>query len=441
MAGFPIASFCLNPYLGSRLGQWNKKKCIIVGCLIQTTTCTLFMASYYIDDMIWFAVYSGILRIIGGIGFTLALASCYAQGADYYINHVDEIIGYLEAAFGVSVAVLPAVGAGLYDLGGFTLPFLVIGLLGYPGVMLINHWIPTEMVGKNEIINPIGGVKAIVHEELNESEEEISPGEQPSLTRSKSSRVISPHSASVSVWRLMTDRAIFFATFNIIIAIGAMCFPGPSLTNFVKEEFGASATIVGLMPPVYAFVFVVFTLFAPRLIQATSTRSISALGAILSIFITLFFVPSTMLGFPQSIVFPFIGYAITGVACALTNIPLMSVIIDRGQIIYPNESLEDINGAASAILNQAIAGGTVIGTVMSGFFVQWFGYHNGYTYYAFIVAGYCVLLFLSGEGFDIIRELWQMRKTKKSQDYMSVGDKTSTLLDKDTSVMAVPNSP
>eukprot|EP00357_Protocruzia_adherens_P004637 CAMPEP_0114999566 /NCGR_PEP_ID=MMETSP0216-20121206/16222_1 /TAXON_ID=223996 /ORGANISM="Protocruzia adherens, Strain Boccale" /LENGTH=105 /DNA_ID=CAMNT_0002364465 /DNA_START=11 /DNA_END=325 /DNA_ORIENTATION=+ len=105
MASFAMVPLFLNPFVGERLGRWNKKRCILFGMFLQTTSCLLFTFCYYITDHWSFIIYSLLLRTFGGFSILIGFNACYALGSDYYVDHVDDVVGYLEAAAGVAAAI------------------------------------------------------------------------------------------------------------------------------------------------------------------------------------------------------------------------------------------------------------------------------------------------------------------------------------------------
>lgn len=76
-----------------------------------------------------FLIISFIAQIAGGIG---AGANCTASMAilsSFETAEREEYIGYIEAANGIGLLFGPLLGAVLYTIGGYTMPFITFSLL------------------------------------------------------------------------------------------------------------------------------------------------------------------------------------------------------------------------------------------------------------------------------------------------------------------------
>ncbi|KAL5478085.1 hypothetical protein EMCRGX_G024964 [Ephydatia muelleri] len=65
--------------------------------------------------------------LVSKIGTAMFFTSSYALSTALYPKNIGLVMGLLEVAAGMGFAIGPAVGSGLYELGGFLLPFVVIG--------------------------------------------------------------------------------------------------------------------------------------------------------------------------------------------------------------------------------------------------------------------------------------------------------------------------
>ena len=79
-------------------------------------------------------------QALGGFGYGISSTASFAIISSYDANNRERFIGYMEAANGLGLLFGPIVGAGLYHIGGFPLPFFFFaGLysLGYPFISYI----------------------------------------------------------------------------------------------------------------------------------------------------------------------------------------------------------------------------------------------------------------------------------------------------------------
>ena len=67
-------------------------------------------------------------RAVEGVGSSIAMSSFTVIFIDLYPNKVGTINSWSQTALGVGYSIGPAIGGFLYDIGGFHLPFTVIGV-------------------------------------------------------------------------------------------------------------------------------------------------------------------------------------------------------------------------------------------------------------------------------------------------------------------------
>ena len=92
--------------------------------------CTLvFGTLHYIDNLSLFLSLSYFLRTILGMANAAGWSSLLAALITIFPVKVTKIVAASEFFYGIGYMLGPAVGAFLYNLGGFVLPFEIIGLL------------------------------------------------------------------------------------------------------------------------------------------------------------------------------------------------------------------------------------------------------------------------------------------------------------------------
>ena len=68
-------------------------------------------------------------QVCGGMGAGAISTTIIAVLTSLYPEQREDIMGYFEAAVGLGFLMGPLIGAGLYALGGYTLPFFGLGCL------------------------------------------------------------------------------------------------------------------------------------------------------------------------------------------------------------------------------------------------------------------------------------------------------------------------
>jgi len=91
--------------------------------------CVAFGFLNHIDHHMLFIALSLIIRVIEACGNAAFLASSFTLVALVFPESVSTIFGTVEMSFGVGMIIGPTVGGGLYEVGGFTLPFVLLGVI------------------------------------------------------------------------------------------------------------------------------------------------------------------------------------------------------------------------------------------------------------------------------------------------------------------------
>jgi MFS family permease len=93
--------------------------------------CQLFgMGSvYWAIDSYSFLTIAFVAQICGGIGAGLNSTSSLAVLTSHYPNEREKIMSLFEASTGLGFLFGPLIGAGLYSIGGYILPFYGLSMI------------------------------------------------------------------------------------------------------------------------------------------------------------------------------------------------------------------------------------------------------------------------------------------------------------------------
>ena len=89
--------------------------------------CVSFGLLNRVSQLNTFISLSFVIRIVEAVGNSFFLSSSFTLVASQFPNSVSTMFGVVEMSFGVGMILGPTVGGALYQLGGFTLPFTVLG--------------------------------------------------------------------------------------------------------------------------------------------------------------------------------------------------------------------------------------------------------------------------------------------------------------------------
>ena len=89
--------------------------------------CICFGLLNRLSDLTTFLSLSFIIRMVEAVGNSAFLSSSFTLVASQFPSSVSTMFGVVEMSFGVGMILGPTVGGALYQLGGFSLPFTVLG--------------------------------------------------------------------------------------------------------------------------------------------------------------------------------------------------------------------------------------------------------------------------------------------------------------------------
>jgi MFS family permease len=94
--------------------------------------------------MLPFAAWCFAMRLAQGVGSAMEETAMYAIIADLDAERVSLYLGICEISTGLGYMVGPPLGGMLFSLGGFAMPFLVLGMLVMPAALLLYYYMPPD---------------------------------------------------------------------------------------------------------------------------------------------------------------------------------------------------------------------------------------------------------------------------------------------------------
>ncbi|CAH0557000.1 unnamed protein product [Brassicogethes aeneus] len=134
MAGFVFGYYALVVFLTSPIfGKILPKigvKFLFIGGLITSGICSItFGTLHSIDDYNTFVTCSFIIRGLEALGASAYSTAGYVIIINIFPDHAGAVRGLLETFVGLGMSAGPAIGGLLFAIGGFSLPFYVVGLI------------------------------------------------------------------------------------------------------------------------------------------------------------------------------------------------------------------------------------------------------------------------------------------------------------------------
>lgn len=126
---FELIVFVISPVYGQYLNRIGPKVLFNGGIFTTGAAAIVFGLLDRVPGHTLFITLAFIIRIIEALGNAAFLTASFAIIAKEFPNNVGTTFASLETFFGLGLIVGPTVGGSLYTLGGYFLPFVVLGSL------------------------------------------------------------------------------------------------------------------------------------------------------------------------------------------------------------------------------------------------------------------------------------------------------------------------
>ncbi|BES95382.1 solute carrier family 18, subfamily B, member 1 [Nesidiocoris tenuis] len=152
---FEFIAFLSSPILGKYINIVGAKTMLSLGMVLAAISAICFGLLDYVEDHVTFITLSFALRMTESLGATAALVSAFSITAAVFPKSVATTFATLEAFYGLGYIVGPTVGGLLFSLGGYVLPFAVMGTTMMVGTIFVFIILPPI----NKLDNDLGHVK------------------------------------------------------------------------------------------------------------------------------------------------------------------------------------------------------------------------------------------------------------------------------------------
>ena len=331
----PLVSFIscfFVPFLAKKFGRIE----ILYISTFGEATCIIFYGFFnYINSFYLLIIISFIIRGIHGWCCGVLATMIYSLISS--ISTEDEIqlaLGNMEVAWCLGLSAGPLFASIFYEIGGFTLPFLVLGALLYVSVYL---------------------TKIVSAEKIN-SEEEESKGEESSMLKTL----------------FHCDIILNLGTVSIGIIVTTFYFP--CLSNHLSKHYGLSVSISSLFFIVGMVFYMLFLQVLTKITKKYGMHGTLCIGLLMTAVGTIFIYPVPPL--PQSIISILFGLCLTGGAGAPINVPALINLTKDLKKYDPNLDEFTSNDIASSLYTIVNDLGDFIGPTLGGFLTTHFGFKN-----------------------------------------------------------------
>ncbi|XP_063225439.1 MFS-type transporter SLC18B1-like isoform X2 [Bacillus rossius redtenbacheri] len=153
---FELVAFLFSPVFGKYIDRVGATAMLNVGCFVAAICSMLFGLLDYVYDHTAFIVLSFILRIAESLGTCASVVAAFSIIAEVFPESVATTFATMEVFYGLGFIAGPLIGGAIYGLGGFVLPFMVLG-----GALLLDSafifFIMPRVKGRRSTDAPISG--------------------------------------------------------------------------------------------------------------------------------------------------------------------------------------------------------------------------------------------------------------------------------------------
>lgn len=141
---FELVVFLISPIYGKYLNRWGPKVVFNSGIYTTGICAILFGLLDKVGGRYPFVILSFIIRIVEAMGNAAFLTASFAIIAKEFPDNVATTFASLETFFGFGLIVGPTVGGILYQAGGYTMPFAVMGSALFLAAILTAFVLPSH---------------------------------------------------------------------------------------------------------------------------------------------------------------------------------------------------------------------------------------------------------------------------------------------------------
>jgi len=139
---FEITVFLVSPLIGRYINKLGVKKTLNCGIGLVGIILILYGCLGLLHSGKLFLAFSFILRMFEACGNSAFLTGSFSAIANEFPQNVASMFALIELFFGIGEIVGPVVGGALYEIGGFTLPFAVMGSILFISAIFIFFVLP-----------------------------------------------------------------------------------------------------------------------------------------------------------------------------------------------------------------------------------------------------------------------------------------------------------
>ena len=327
---YAISNCIITPFIPRLCKRFSRISLLYFSTFFEATCTLLYSFLERIPSLPLFLIIVFSLRIIHGICSGLIGTVIYSIACSLASEEeIKSVLGYIEIGLSLGSSAGPLFVSIFYKIGGYKLPFIILGLFLYISVYL------TKILEKEKFDN-------------NEMEEDP------------------------SFFKFLNNRDIILLSGSLVLGMIAFTFFFPSLTNHLTQKYdlGVSLSSLCFSVPVISYCIMInLTNIISKKIGNFNSMSAGIFANTFAIYLIYPLPP-----FPKNLFFIIIGLSLIGSGGPLIFILGLLELSKNLKNICGDYDQNTINDIASAIFNLFISIGDLLGPILGGFFSSHFNF-------------------------------------------------------------------
>ncbi|KAJ3654933.1 hypothetical protein Zmor_014084 [Zophobas morio] len=125
---YALVMFLTSPIFGKILPKFGAKVLFLSGMFMAGVCNLLFATLEYVSNYTLFTTLCIVIRGFEALGASAFSTASYVFVVNTFPQNIGSVLGILETFVGLGMSTGPALGGVLYSLGGFSMPFFVLGV-------------------------------------------------------------------------------------------------------------------------------------------------------------------------------------------------------------------------------------------------------------------------------------------------------------------------
>ncbi|XP_017781207.1 PREDICTED: MFS-type transporter SLC18B1-like isoform X2 [Nicrophorus vespilloides] len=365
---YALVMFLTSPIFGKLTPKLGPKFLFLSGMFTAGACNLLFGMLEYIHDYTLFTTFCLIIRGLEALGASAFSTASYVFVINTFPNNIGSVLGILETFVGLGMSTGPAIGGILYSLGGFDLPFFVLGITMIL-IIPINVWL------------------------------------LPSL------KEFNMNNNSISVLKLIKLPAVIITGLIVVVASSTWAFLDPTLEPHLRQ-FDLAPEKIGLIFLLFSALYGISSPIWGWLADKVNNHwSMMICGLFFSTIGLLLLGPTPYIAYLESSLWlNLVALSILGISVALALLPTFQSVLTsavEGGCTPSMQMYSVVAGTWSCMYSL----GEVIGPSLGGFLLQNYGFPITST----IMAGMTFSLSLIGLVYFSLRSRFELKKSTASE--------------------------